>query len=56
MRWLVQLPRRVLEPLMLAAGMIFGLKGDGDVHWSDSPVVEMTVEVEEAGPSGPPVP
>lgn len=41
---------------MLAAGAIFGLKGEGDHHWSDSPIVESSIVVEEAGPSGPPLP
>ena len=55
-RSFLHMPRRILEALMLAAGAIFGLKGEGDHHWSDSPIVESIVVSEEAGPDGPPAP
>jgi len=40
MRLLARLTRAVL----LGVGTIFGLKGDGDAHWSDPPTQVLSIE------------
>jgi len=36
--------KRLLKALMLAFGAIFGLKGEGATHWSETPDQVLVVE------------
>lgn len=45
--------KRFLKALMLAFGAIFGLKGEGEAHWSETPdQVRLVVEHQVEDPAG----
>lgn len=47
--------KRILEAMMLAFGTIFGLKGDVDAHWSESPAqLQQVIEETAEDPGGDP--
>lgn len=44
--------KRLLKALMLAFGAIFGLKGEGAAHWSETPDHVVVVEHQMVDPAG----